>query len=124
MMPSKEEMHEVIASAREIAATSDDTPLRRWARVIVALADENAIAENDHSLSTLVGMIYEDSAVGCCLHIAVDDGNLDDDDIDFCIFEARRRGHSICEKAATMLRAMNEEDRVPSAWQPPRPSDA
>lgn len=59
-----------------------------------------------------VKQIYSRHEVGCCLHIALDDQNIRDKDIDFCIEEARKSGHTDCEQAALLLRQMSKTQRL------------
>lgn len=60
-----------------------------------------------------VDAIYDspDGGAGCCLHIAIDDGNLDDLSIQFCVNFALERGHPVCEKAARLLLRMSGTQR-------------
>lgn len=83
----------------------------RFAGTSSQLCRELTVGFGDHGLAALVGRIYDHHGAGCCLHIAIDDGNLDDDDVDFCIGVARERGHKLCENAATMLRAVPAAER-------------
>lgn len=67
------------------------------------------------AVAQLVAAIYKGSRpksnVGCCLHIAMDDGNLDDDDIEFCSLNAQAEGHEDCEKVASLLLQMTRTQR-------------
>jgi hypothetical protein len=61
---------------------------------------------------------------GCCLHIAVDDFNLDDDAVKFCVKEAQRRDHPMCYAIALLILGAGEEWReaelgVYDRWQAP-----
>jgi hypothetical protein len=47
--------------------------------------------------------IYMRSAVGCCLHILLDDGNVHDSDAAFCLEVAKKAGHQDCIEVATAL---------------------
>lgn len=58
-----------------------------------------------------VGILYERNGVGCCLHIALDDYNLEDDSLDFCIDWARKAGHPLCEGLAKEIRLMSLVER-------------
>jgi hypothetical protein len=42
--------------------------------------------------------IYQRHSAGCCLHIVLDDGNLEDDDVRFCIKQAAR-ADAECQKS-------------------------
>lgn len=48
---------------------------------------------------------------GCCLHIVLDDGNIDDDDVDFCIRWAIDQQHERCERLARILRLCSKTQR-------------
>ncbi len=48
---------------------------------------------------------------GCCLHIVLDDENLETSNVDFCVGFAQEQGHSDCEKLATMMLDLDEEER-------------
>jgi hypothetical protein len=47
----------------------------------------------------------------CCWHIALSDGNLDDDDVEFCIAEAQRNGHPHCVAISAMMRLASRTQR-------------
>ena len=49
--------------------------------------------------------------VGCCLHIAMDDGNVEDSHIELCLEQAKERGHATCLAAAEALRKMTKTQR-------------
>lgn len=74
----------------------------------------------------LVAAIYKRSVVGCCLHIAMDDGNVDDDDIEFCILQAQAAGHDDCERVGGLLLQMSRTQRkkVRATWHLPVPQPA
>ena len=66
------------------------------------------------SITELIGgakQVYDVGGVGCCLHIVLDDGNLNDGDVDFCIRRAEDHGHETCKKFAVRLRAESLEVR-------------
>lgn len=52
-----------------------------------------------------------DGGSGCCLHIVLDDGNVHDDSVRFCIDWAHRREHHKCQKLATLLLCMSKTQR-------------
>lgn len=55
--------------------------------------------------------IYRRSSAGCCLHIVMDDRNLRDGDVDFCIEEATRNSHADCTAVAVVMRVMSKTQR-------------
>jgi hypothetical protein len=48
---------------------------------------------------------------GCCLHIVLDDGNIQDDHVAFCLNKARERGHLECIACAEKLLLMSKTQR-------------
>jgi hypothetical protein len=59
----------------------------------------------------LVRAIYEKNCVGCCLHLALDDGNMEDHHVQFCLDWAKTAGHPDCIECAKKLLAMTKEER-------------
>ena len=59
----------------------------------------------------LVREIYRSHAVGCCLHILTDDGNVSNSDAQFCLDWAIEQGHPLCQRAAEMLVQMTRTQR-------------
>jgi len=53
-----------------------------------------------------------DNGGGGSLHIATDDGNLDDDSINFCIRYAKENGDFWGEWLARAMLALTEEERI------------
>ncbi len=60
----------------------------------------------------LVNDLYKRAPVGCCLHVVLDDWNVDNHSVDFCIEQARTQGHGQCEELARTLRAMSRTQRL------------
>jgi hypothetical protein len=60
----------------------------------------------------MIQQLYSRCPVGCCLHIVLDDNNVRDYDLDFCIQEAKYNNHKECEQLAVILRDLSEEERV------------
>lgn len=56
----------------------------------------------------LVNALYArpGGSVGCCLHIVIDDGNIDSESVRFCLDEARLREHEDCTHIARLLTRM------------------
>ena len=69
------------------------------------------IPVNWYDLLPEVEDLYKRNAVGCCLHIALDDGNLKDADIQFCMSQAKDNHHLDCEALAWKLLAFSETQR-------------
>jgi hypothetical protein len=49
--------------------------------------------------------------VGCCVHIVLDDGNVDDDSVAFCVGYARENEHPECVAMAETLLRMSRTQR-------------
>lgn len=58
-----------------------------------------------------VEALYERSPTGCCLHIVLDDGNIEDSHVQFCIEYAVENKHSECEVLARKLLMMSKTQR-------------
>ena len=59
----------------------------------------------------LVAALYRRHAAGCCLHIVLDDGNVGDEHVDFCIQWATDHNHPDCLSLAKLLRHMSRTQR-------------
>lgn len=55
--------------------------------------------------------IYRRHSAGCCLHLALDDGNIEDSSVDFCIRAAAENGHAECESFARRYRTLTRTQR-------------
>lgn len=55
--------------------------------------------------------LYTRHAAGCCLHIVLDDGNIEDENVEFCIQYAMDAKHPECEALARKLRSMSRTQR-------------
>lgn len=62
--------------------------------------------------------IYRRNPVGCCLHIVLDDNNIRDSDVEFCLRQAVDEGHELCERVARNLLQMSKTQRlkVSKSW--------
>lgn len=60
----------------------------------------------------LVVALYRRDPVGCCLHIVLDDQNVSQGDVEFCLAEARQVGHVECERLARLLLQMSKTQRL------------
>lgn len=56
--------------------------------------------------------LYARHGAGCCLHIVLDDGNIHDSNIEFCIKYAIEEGHPECEALARRLLLMSRTQRL------------
>ena len=66
---------------------------------------------NMYVATRLAESIYRVSNTGCCCHIAIDDGNMDDDSIQFCKDIATENGCELCMKWCVAMAAMDEISR-------------
>lgn len=73
----------------------------------------DAIGPPFDSLMERVRALYatEHGAVGGCLHIVLDDGNLEDENVEFCIGWAEDHGCTICRPLAIDLLAVDQATR-------------
>ena len=62
-------------------------------------------------LYSLVADIYARNPMGCCLHIAISDENIDNAHIEFCIYHAVENGHLDCEHVSRLLLLMSRTQR-------------
>jgi hypothetical protein len=59
----------------------------------------------------LVQELYTRNAVGCCLHIVLDDYNISDSNVDFCYAEAVKAQHADCMALSLLLKQMSKTQR-------------
>jgi hypothetical protein len=77
-------------------------------------------SEEVTEICKLVKTLYDDMGEGCggMLHIVLDDGNIDDDDLQWCIEycnreeNANRHDKTICLEIAHRLLNLNKEQRM------------
>ena len=62
-------------------------------------------------VAPLVKAVYKRSLVGCCWHILLDDGNVDDGSVQFCISEALKRQHPECIALIDPMLRMSKTQR-------------
>lgn len=62
-------------------------------------------------MAPLVLALYRRHAVGCCLHIVLDDGNVHDGHVNFCHGLALEKKHADCLELATLLQQMSRRQR-------------
>lgn len=63
----------------------------------------------------LLNAIYARHCAGCCLHIVVDDYNVEDSSVQFCLEHAIEKGHEECIIAALQLLQMTRTQRLRAA---------
>jgi len=59
----------------------------------------------------LVAALYKRNGVGCCLHIVLDDGNVEDHQVEFCIEQAKKQKHENCQFLGELLLKMSQTQR-------------
>ncbi len=59
----------------------------------------------------LVRALYRRNGAGCCLHIVLDDSNIHDSHVDFCIAQASASNHDDCLELGRQLRLMSKTQR-------------
>jgi hypothetical protein len=69
----------------------------------------------------LAQAVYRRSSVGCCLHILLDDYNVQSCDAQYCLDAARRAGHADCLAVAEALMRMTATQRLRLAKRVHRP---
>jgi DNA polymerase IIIc chi subunit len=86
-------------------------------KLLLACIEEGARAEvaacgtDRTKLRELFESVWETRIHGfCCDHIATEDGNTDNDSIDFCIAQAKERKHFDCLVMMMVLRAIEDEE--------------
>lgn len=67
---------------------------------------------NIRTLQPLAQLIYNRHSGGCCLHIVLDDGNVDNDHVEFCLKEASVNEHQDCFALAVLLRECSRTQRI------------
>lgn len=60
----------------------------------------------------------ENGGAGCCLHITLDDNNIEDHSVEFCIQTAVEIEHWHCAMLARALRSMSKTQRTKLAGHP------
>lgn len=63
-------------------------------------------------VAPMVRALYERSGAGCCLHVVLDDQNIDDKSVQFCVTYAQEKGHQECESLARILLRMSKTQRL------------
>lgn len=56
--------------------------------------------------------IYEEHPAGCCLHLALDDGNMRNDHLAVCLAAAIESEHGRCKRVAEALFALPMLERA------------
>ena len=62
-------------------------------------------------VAPFVRALYGRCSVGCCLHVVLDDGNLEDDFVRSAVEWAIERGHADCEHLARLMLQMSRTQR-------------
>lgn len=62
-------------------------------------------------IAPLTDRVYAGNGGGCCLHIMLEDGNLTDEDVAWCLNRAVEKRHPICYAVALLYREVPEVAR-------------
>lgn len=100
-----ERLRGIAGRLNEIAGTLEDG----WKVKAVEALPKPTVPE----VLPLVRDLYArpNGGAGCCLHIVIDDGNVDDDSVAHCLSLARLDGHADCERLAKLLALMSKTQR-------------
>lgn len=68
---------------------------------------------NINDILPLVKELYQTDygCTGCCLHIALDDGNLKRIHLEFCLQSAKERNHKLCIEIAEKMLQLSKTQR-------------
>lgn len=82
------------------------------ANLIVLPIDEPAEPDGN-DLYAMVRRLYAtpEGICGCCLHVVLDDGNWEDEHVQFCIDRAATKGHAFCKELGERILAIPEAER-------------
>ena len=68
-----------------------------------------------HHAIELANRIYRRNCVGCCLHIVLDDGNIEDSHVAFCVEQTNKpvhKGpHDDCRELADLMMTFSKTQR-------------
>lgn len=56
--------------------------------------------------------VYERNGVGCCAHIVLDDDNVSNSDVQFCLEQAKEVNHLDCIQLCELLMQMSRTQRL------------
>ena len=61
----------------------------------------------------MIDALYEtpEGGCGCCLHIVLDDGNMEYEAVEFCVNWAKKREHTKCIELAEALLELTVDER-------------
>lgn len=82
------------------------------------IAELRAVVTEEYPLARLVKLldaiddIYADAPTGCCMHVVLDDNNIEDDSVRFCLDWARKAGCERCARFATAYLDVPESIRA------------
>jgi hypothetical protein len=63
-------------------------------------------------MQPLVKAIYARHGAGCCWHVVLDDGNVGDDSVRFCIQEAQRNNCDCCKLLIPLMLRASRTQRL------------
>ena len=59
----------------------------------------------------LIDALYQRHSTGCCLHIVLDDGNVGEGSVLYCLNTAREKNHKDCIELGEKLLLMSKTQR-------------
>lgn len=68
-------------------------------------------AKIERVVSNLVGAIFRRHPSGCCWHIVLDDGNVEDDNVAFCREKAKSCESEDCRALGPLMGVLTETER-------------
>lgn len=91
---------------------ADDTDQEVAARLESLATERQKLTIPD--VAPFVEKLYDSprGSCGCCLHIVLDDQNVADDHVRFCVTGALERQHSLCYGIARCLLKMSKTQRL------------
>lgn len=63
-------------------------------------------------VAPLMARVYQRHAAGCCAHLVLDDGNVEDHSAQFCLQWALDKGHPDCIELCEALVKMTRTQRL------------
>ena len=81
-------------------------------RLVVKRLEKDQMKPTVPQILPFVQALYEVEIVGGSLHIMLDDGNTEDNHVDYCIESAKKRGDVYGELLARALKFMSETQRL------------
>jgi hypothetical protein len=100
--------------ALRVARGLPDSADRELLGAVLAAVDAGVRDSIAAKVQALLATYYAKpgNEAGGSLHIVLDDGNIDDDDVDWCIARARERGDEDGVRLGSIIRALPRDQRA------------